>query len=305
MRLHSGVRLVAFFALALIFAPAVTGQDTKSDAKYKFRKGDVLKYEVTSSLEASQVGTHPAFLQNGNDKPLSWTVNGTFENKVLDVNEADGTAQLEGKVKQISSSGHVQDEKFKYSWSEEKDKTAPDESKIANLMDRFVAGMIAHPAKYSVDAEGKADNFMVGDYAAPDMKRLVMRRGMMTWPVRPNEMSWVTIDEIALPVLHDKIKIEFKNTVTQDASGGGAKIRKITAPASLKSAAKTEGFGFEGLTFQVSGQAKAEFDMTNGRLHRLEIDLTIRFSGKGAVPDGGEGDIKGVATYKETQVYKD
>lgn len=305
MRLHSGVRLVAFLALALAFAPTVTGQDSKSDAKYKFRKGDVLKYEVTSSLEASQVGTHPAFLQNGNDKPLSWTVNGTFENKVLEVNDGDGTAQLQRSVKSISSSGHVQDEKFKYSWSEEKDKGKPDESKVTNLMDRFIVSMICHPATYSVDTEGKADNFLVEGNPAADLKRLVMRRGMMTWPVRPNEMSWVTIDEIALPVLHDKIKIEFKNTVTQDASGGGAKIRKITAAASLKEAHKTEGFGFEGLTFQVSGQAKAEFDMTNGRLHKLDIDLTIRFSGKGAVPDGGDGDIKGVATYKETQVYKD
>lgn len=299
MRLHSGVRLVAFLSSALILASTVTGQDAKSDAKYKFRKGDVLKYEVTSSLEASQAGTHSAFLQNGNERPLSWTVNGTFENVVTEVNEADGAAQLERRVKSITSSGHVQDEKFKYSWDLAKDKTAPDESKFTNMMDRFIVSMIANPMKYGVDSEGKT----TAQFA--ELGRLVMRRGMMTWPIRPNEMSWVSTEEIAVPILHDKIKIEFKNTVTQDATGGGAKIRKITAPASLKSAARTEGFGFEGLTFQVSGQAKAEFDMTNGRLHRLEIDLTIRFSGKGPVPEGGDGDVKGVATYKETQVYKD
>jgi hypothetical protein len=297
MRLHSlwAVGLVA----SILLSSSVSGQDKNAEIKYKFRKGDVLKYEVTSTLEASQVGTHPSFLTNGNDHPLSWSVSGLFENKVLEVNEADGTAQLERSVKSIASSGHVQDEKFKYSWDEAKDKTKPDENKLVSLMDRFVASMIANPTKYSVDAEGKTTM----QYS--EMGRLVMRRGMMYWPIRPSEMSWMSTEEIALPVLHDKIKLEFKNTVTQDATRTGYKARIITAPVSLKSAEKTPGFGFDNLTFNVSGQAKAEFDMTNGRLAKLELDLRVQFSGKAQVGDGGEGDIKGVATYKETQVYKD
>ncbi|HKS17538.1 MAG TPA: hypothetical protein VJU16_09520 [Planctomycetota bacterium] len=283
----------------LLLSSSASGQEKGAEIKYKFHKGDVLKYDVTSTLEATQVGTHPSFLTNGNDRPLSWTVNGSFENKVIEVNEADGTAQLERHVKSISSSGHVQDEKFKYSWSEEKDKTKPDENKLTSLMDRYIANMIVNPAKYSVDAEGKAT------FQYPDMGRLVMRRGMMFWPIKPSEMSWMTGEEIALPVLHDKIKLEFKNTVTQDATRTGFKVRVITAPVSMKSAEKTPGFGFENLTFNVSGQAKAEFDMTNGRLYKLELNLRIQFSGKAQVADGGEGDIKGVATYTETQVYKD
>ncbi|HZN61691.1 MAG TPA: hypothetical protein VFC90_04740 [Planctomycetota bacterium] len=297
MRLHS-VWTVALGA-TLLLTTSASGQDKGAEIKYKFRKGDVLKYDVTSSLDVSQVGTHPNFLMNGNDKPLSWAVNGSFENKVVEVNEADGAAQLERTVKSITSTGHVQDEKFKLSWSEEKDKAKPDENKLASLMDRLVASMIANPVKYSVDTEGKST------FQFPDLGRLVMRRGMMTWPIRPSEMSWTTTEEIAVPVLHDKIKLEFKNTVTQDATRTGYKARIITATPSLKSAEKTPGFGYDNLTFAVSGQAKAEFDMTNGRLAKLELDLTIRFSGKGQVGDGGEGDIKGVATYKETQVYKD
>jgi hypothetical protein len=127
---------------------------------------------------------------------------------------------------------------------------------------------------------------------------------MMAWPLRGNEITYTTVEEIALPVLHDKIKIEFKNTVTGETTGGGARIRKISAVASLKESAKA-GFHPYDLAFTVSGGAKVEFDITHGRIHKLEYDVVVRFSGKGQVGDGSEGDIKGVASYKETQVYKD
>jgi hypothetical protein len=48
-----------------------------------------------------------------------------------------------------------------------------------------------------------------------------------------------------------------------------------------------------------------EFDLTNGRLSKLDLSVTVQFSGKAQVQGGGDGDIKGVATYKESQVYKD
>jgi hypothetical protein len=303
MRLHSVLRAASFLFAAMLLAPWAAAQEKSSEVRYKFRKGEVIKYEVTSVLDINQAGSNAAFLTNGNDRPLTWTVNGTFENKVLDVNEADGTATLERSVRKIDSMGHAEGptgiDRFKFSWNGEKDKNKPDESKITSLMDRFIVNMITTPVQYTVSAEG-----LTSGLQDEHMKRLVMRRGMMSWPVRGNEMSWSSFEDIAVPVLHDKIKLEFKNTVTQDATGGGAKIRKITAPVSLKNAAKTEGMGFDGLTFTATGQAKVDFDMTNGRLHRLDLDLTIRFSGKGPI-DGGEGDIKGVATYKETQVYKD
>lgn len=295
MRLHL-VWAVAIAASAFIVpASAFAQEKPKDEVRYKFRKGDVIKYEVTSVLDVDQTGSHADFLQNGNVRPLTWTVNGMFENVVLDVDEG-GNAQLERRVLQITSSGHNQEEKFKFSWDKAKDKDAPDESKLSSLMDRFIANMIAQPTKFMVDSEGKTQT------QYPDYGRLVMRRGMMYWPVK-DEMSWMTIEEIAMPVLHDKIKIEFKNTVTGDATGSGFKLRKINAPASMKESAPA-GFHQYELTFALSGSAKPEFDMTNGRLRKLELDITLRFSGKGQV-SGGQGDVKGVATYKETQVLKD
>jgi hypothetical protein len=302
MRLHSGLRALVFVSLFALSASVSAQEKPADEAKYKFKKGDVLKYEVTSTLEATQAGTHSHFLMDGNDKPLTWHVNGTFENVVLD--EQGGVATLERRVKQISSTGHVQWpgnlEKFKFTWSGEKDKEKPDPEKINSLMDKFAATMVARPEHHqvTVDQDGNQDS------QNPDLKRLVMRRGMMAWPLRGNEITYTTVEEIALPVLHDKIKIEFKNTVTGETTGGGARIRKISAVASLKESAKA-GFHPYDLAFTVSGGAKVEFDITHGRIHKLEYDVVVRFSGKGQVGDGSEGDIKGVASYKETQVYKD
>src|SRR5688572_7286131 len=296
MRLHL-VWAASFVVSSLIVPATAMGQDKpKDEVRYKFRKGDSIKYETTSALEVTQVGTHADFLQNGNERPLTWNVNGTFENKVVDVDEG-GNAQLERHVLQISSSGHVQEEKFKFSWDKAKDKDAPDENKLASLMDRFIANMISQPTKYAVDAEGKTSTQF------PDFGRLVMRRGMMFWPVK-DEMSWINVEEIAMPVLHDKIKIEFKNTVTGDASGSGYKLRKINSVGTLKESAAAGFHQFE-LSFSLTANAKPEFDMTNGRLRKLELDIKLNFSGKGQTSDGGQGDIKGVATYKETQVLKD
>jgi hypothetical protein len=296
MRLHLVWAAAIVVSSLIVPASAFAQEKPKDEVRYKFRKGDVTRYEVTSVLDVSQTGTHPDFLQNGNDKPLTWTVNGTFENVVTDVDEG-GNAQLERRVLQISSSGHSQAEKFKFSWDKSKDKEAPDENKLTSLMDRFIANMIVQPTKFTVDPEGKTAT------QYPDYGRLVMRRGMMYWPVK-DEMTWTNVEEIAMPVLHDKIKIEFKNTVTGDASGSGYKLRKINAPGTLKESAAAGFHQFE-LSFSLTANAKPEFDMTNGRLRKLELDIKLNFNGKGQTSDGGQGDIKGVATYKETQVLKD
>jgi hypothetical protein len=302
MRVHSSVRAVSILIAFALLTPLVSAQEkVKDEARYKFKKGEVLKYEVTSSLDASMAGTHPDHLTGGNDNPLTWTVNGTFENVVLDVGE-NGTAILERRVRSIDSHGHVQNaaglERFKYSWNRDKEKGPPDESKIESLMDRYIANMVAKPVKFSVSPEGEYNVDM------EDMKRLVMRRGMMYWPVKANEVSWTSVEEIALPILHDKLKIEFKNTVTGDAGGSGARIRKINAPATLKEK-NNSGFHQWELSVTVSGSAKPEFDLTNGRLNRLDLTITARFTGKGPLAGGGDGDVKGVATYRESQVYKD
>jgi hypothetical protein len=301
MRLHFGLRAGVLFCATLALSTSLSAQEKQADeAKYKFRKDDVLKYEVTSTLEAVMTGTHPDFLTDGNERPLVWNVSGLFENVVLE--EQGGIGTLERRVRNLSSTGHVQMpgnlEKFKFSWNKDKDKDAPDAEKIASLMDKFAASMISQPARYTVDPEGNTDS------PNPDLKRLVMRRGMMAWPVRATEMTWTSTEEIALPVLHDKIKVEFKNTVTGDSTGGGAKIRKISAVASLKESSKA-GFHPYDLAFTVSGGAKAEFDMTHGRLLKLDYDVVVKFSGKAQTGGGAEGDIKGTASYKETQVYKD
>src|SRR5688572_12722350 len=105
MKVHAVVHSV--WVLALFASPAFAQEKPKDEARYKFRKGDVLKYEVTSSLDISQSGTHSDFLMMGNDSPLTWNVNGVFENVVLDVTE-DGVATLERRVRSIDSTGHVQ-----------------------------------------------------------------------------------------------------------------------------------------------------------------------------------------------------
>jgi hypothetical protein len=290
-------------ALTLLSSAPVAGQEKKDEAKYKFSKGDILKFEVKTRLECTQAGTHPDFLTAGNDKPLLWTVNGQFENAVLAV-QADGAADLERRVKQIFSAGHVQMptmlDNFKLEWEREKSKTTPTVDSLPSFMDKFAASMIHTPEKFRVDGEGKTSPQNL------EYRRLVMRRGMMYWPIKSDESTWTTTEEIALPILHDKIKIEFKNTVKQDAVKTGYKARIITAVASLKESHKEGNFhAFDNLVYNVTGKADVEFDMTHGRLAKLELELKITFSGKGQVSGGGEGDVKGVATYTETQVYKD
>src|SRR5687767_2965041 len=75
MRVHSSVRAVAIFIAFALLTPLVSAQEPAKEARYKFKKGDILKYEVTSSLDASMVGSNPDFLTGGNDHPLTWTVN--------------------------------------------------------------------------------------------------------------------------------------------------------------------------------------------------------------------------------------
>lgn len=305
MKVHSvrtGLLWIAGAVSLLAFTPAVSGQDKgKEEAKYRFRKGEVLKYEVKSDLDISMKGSDPDFLPGGVEAPLDWKVNGLFQNTVTEVGETDGVATLERKVLQVTSSGQFQGGKFKCEWDSAKDKEKlPADT---GLMDSFVISMIQNPVTYQVDPEGKT----ILQFA--EMNRLVMRRGMMSWLIKENTMEWVTTEQIAVPVLHDKITLEFKNKVSKDETRTGRRVRVIQATIALKEGKKEEGQRppeVQGdVDFTASGTAKAEFDLTNGKLYSLAIDLKINLSGKAPKAGGGTGDIKGKVTYTESQVLKD
>jgi hypothetical protein len=285
----------------LITLPAFAQEKPVQSLSYKFIKSDVLKYEVKSSLDISLKGSDPAFMPGGIDTPLAWDVSGVFENVVLEVNSADGTGTLERRVRSIQSSGNWNEEKFKMAWDREKDKGKKREDFPPSLMNDFIWSTIENPVKYTVDAEGKYTP------ADPNCDRLVMRRGMMVWPFKAGETAWTTQEKIAVPVLHDKITLEFKNTLVKETTRDGRRLRVIRATASVKEANEEKGQRpMEGkIEFTASGDSVIEFDTTNGRIHTVNIDLTIRLSGKGPVPSGGDGDIKGTVTYKENQVFKD
>jgi len=308
MKVHFEVRgslLRAVSALVvssvLITLPAFAQEKPAQNLAYKFTKSDVIKYEVKSSLDISLKGSDPSFMPGGIDNPLAWDVSGVFENVVLDVNGGDGTGTLERRVRSIQSSGNWNEDKFKMAWDREKDKGKKREDFPQGVMNDFIWATIENPVKYTVDAEGK---YNPGD---PNCDRLVMRRGMMVWPFKAGETTWVTQEKIAVPVLHDKITLEFKNTLVKETTRDGKRLRVIRATASVKEAAEEKGQRpMEGkIEFTASGDSVIEFDTTNGRIHSVDLNLTIKLSGKGPVAAGGEGDIKGTVTYKENQVYKD
>jgi hypothetical protein len=275
-------------ALITISSCASGEKEAPAAPRYVFRKGDVLRYAVTSTLEVMMAGTHPDFLPDGNESPLKWSVDGEFENVVIDVN-AGGAAQLERRVKQVKSSGHFQKEKIDYDWDRARDRVVPDESKLTFILDRFIATVIQLPAKITVRADGKSTTEQA------DFQRLIMRRGMMYWPMGGGE-RWATSEEIAIPILHDRVTIDFDNVVTGDREG---KL-SVLARASLKRSEST-GFHDEEFGYAVKGGAKAEFDRKSGRLIDLELDLKIVARGQAKAAEGLEGDIRVLFSYRETQ----
>jgi hypothetical protein len=285
----------------LVTLPAFAQEKPAQSLAYKFTKGDVHKYEVKSSLDISLKGSDPAFMPGGIDNPLAWDVSGVFENVVLEVNSADGAGTLERRVRSISSSGNWNEDKFKMAWDREKDKGKKREDFPPGVMNDFIWSTLESPVKYSVDSEGR---YTPSD---PNLDRLVMRRGMMVWPFKAGETTWVTQEKIAVPVLHDKITLEFKNTLVKETTKDGRRLKVIRATASVKEANEEKGQRpMEGkIEFTASGDSMIEFDTTNGRIHSVDINLKIQLSGKGPIPAGGDGDIKGTVTYHENQVYKD
>jgi hypothetical protein len=293
-------RIPAFAASLLMVACASRPVEVApaAETRYRFTPGDILVYRVASELECDMAGSHPKLLTAENEKPLSWIVNGDFENAVMTWDELKGFANLERRVRRIRSSSRVQVgealEKSEFAW--DRGGPLPPDGPPTPFLDRFVASMIAHPMKFLVDAEGRTT------LANSENRRLVMRRGMMYWPIRAEESAWKSVESIAIPMLHDKVEIEFLNRVRQDVVRSGYRARLITATASLKIAPTNSGFhSLDALNYKVDGSADVEFDLTAGRLRRLSIDLMITFDGAGDLPDEEKGRVRGTVRYRETQ----
>ena len=288
-------------AFALMAGVNPAGAQDKQ-APYKFTKGELAKYEVVGSLEISLKGSHAEFIPGGVEIPLKMYYKGTFENVVLEVAESDGSAQIERRVRSMTANGEYQGQAWKYEYDREKDKNkaAPEAGSMAGLFHEWCTA----PLGFTIDGEGKYSN-----PTNPNYDRLVMRAGAMYWPVKADQKTWVTEEKIAVPVLHDKIAIEFKNDFTKSITRENRKLMVINTTPKVKGAEKVEehrGNVTGDIVFTVEGNGcMVEIDTTNRRLHSVKLDLAIKLTGKSPVSAGGEGDIKGQATFKESQVYKD
>ncbi|HTF57546.1 MAG TPA: hypothetical protein VK661_09965 [Planctomycetota bacterium] len=85
---------VSMMATACILMLGACAARTPAPGRYRFAAGESLAYEVKSHLEVSLKGSDADFLPGGDDVPLTWDVEGIFENLVTDVG-ADGTDKEE------------------------------------------------------------------------------------------------------------------------------------------------------------------------------------------------------------------
>jgi len=293
------------FGLVLALLPggrAATAQENQPP--YKFAKGETAKYEAAGDLQISLRGSHPDFIKEGNETPLKMAYRALFENVVLETEASDGTAQLERRVRTLAATGELNNTPFKVEWDRDKDGAKPisADARPGGMVD-FFRGWHSRAWKFSIGPEGK--------FSSPetDCDRLVMKAGMMYWPAKSGEASWVSEEKIAVPVLHDKIIVEFKNTLVKTVTAGGRNLLVIKAKPSLKATEKADpaipGALPGHFDVTVEGEGAIEMDATNRRLHSMKLRLTIRISGKSPVAAGGEGDVRAEVAYVEQQVYKD
>ena len=110
-------------------------------------------------------------------------------------------------------------------------------------------------------------------------------------------------------MLHDKVLVEFKNTLVKTVTGGGRNLLVIKARPSLKATEKADpmipGALAGNFDVAVEGEGAIEMDTTNRRLHSMKLRLTIRISGKSPIAAGGDGDVRAEVVFVEQQVYKD
>ncbi|HTF58202.1 MAG TPA: hypothetical protein VK661_13305 [Planctomycetota bacterium] len=271
---------------------------------YRFTKGETAKYEVTGALEISLRGSHPDFIKDGNETPLKMGYRALFENVVMETDGSNGGAQLERRARSVSATGVLYAAPFKYEWDREKDGNKPidTDARPGGMIDLF-RSWCTKAWKFGVDSEGKVSS------PEDDCDRLLMKAGMMYWPVKQGEASWVSEDKIAVPVLHDKIIMEFKNEPARNVTRDGRKLVAIKATPKFKKLEKANpaipGALPGDFEVTVAGEGTIEMDTTNRRLHSVKLRLTIRVSGKSPIPAGGDGDVRAEAVFVESQTYKD
>ncbi|HEY3226987.1 MAG TPA: hypothetical protein VGK61_08350 [Planctomycetota bacterium] len=271
---------------------------------YKFTKGQILRCEVVGDLQISLRGSHPDFIKGGNETPLKMGYRALFENVVTETGGSGETADLERRVRTLSATGELDSTPFKFEWDREKDgdKAVSTDARPGGMVDLF-RSWCTRAWRFRVDADG---NFSSPE---PDCDRLLMKAGMMTWPIKSGETAWLTEEKIAVPVLHDKVIMEFKNQLVRTDTGAGRKLLVIKATPRLKKTEKADpaipGALPGEFEVTVGGDGAVEMDTTNRRLHVVKLRLTIRVAGKSPVAAGGEGDVRAEVVFVENQIYKD
>jgi len=289
--------------LALILG-AIQAEAQEKQAPYKFTKGEVVKYDVVGSLQISLKGSHADFVPGGIETPVKMSYAGLFENAVLEVAESDGSARMERRVRTLSAKGEFQGAAFKFDWDREKDKDKPaDPASGPGTIAGLFRSWCTEPLAFTVDA--------VGNYSCSkdNYDQLVNRAGVLYWPIKPDAKSWPSEVKIAAPLLHDKVIIELKNEFVKTLTRSNRRLMAIAVTPKYKRSEKPP----EGIpkiipgdiTFTVAGEGAVEFDTTHQRLHSVNLNLTIKLSGKGPVSGGADGDLRGEVTYSESQVYRD
>ena len=137
----------------------------------------------------------------------------------------------------------------------------------------------------------------------------MVKAGAMYWPVKADELKWVSRERIAVPLLHHKIDLDMQNAFGKTLSKDGRKIMSIDAkPQVAGSEAPPPEFAGvlqEDVKFSATGDAKIEIDLTNGRLYSTKVNFKIAVTGSGQVSDGSTGAFKGEAVFVETQTLKE
>lgn len=300
------LRVGLFVGLFALVAAPIQGQSAEGP-RYKFNKGDVHRYEVTLELSCNLAGSDPCFLAGpGGADPFSMSVKATFMNHTTEV-DSTGRAMIERKVKSMLIKGKFNGEDFKLDWNDEmKNFEEPAPESVV----RFWYDWTQKPTKFQVGTDGE---LIPADEA---YKRLVNKMGAMYWPMtgKAEEKDgkktgkWITQEEFAIPALHDHLWFDCTSDLGRTVSRDGKRLLQINTELAM---AKKHGIpelspipNLE-VEYKCTGKGTIEFDEGYKRLHGVNLDVRLTFSGKGSSPEGAEAPVKGVVIYKETQTLKE
>ncbi|HEU4339646.1 MAG TPA: hypothetical protein VFS19_06220 [Planctomycetota bacterium] len=291
----------AALALALI-ALAAAPQEPVSI--YAFPPNEKQPYEVIGEMRISLAGSHKDFIEKGNEVPLKVEYRALFENVVVVPGDKEKPTALHRKVKKLTVTGEYKGEALKVDYdpgrSAEKQFIAQGQGDLVE----FFRLWCATPAEFKCSALGKVQ------WADERLDRLMIKAGMMYWQVQHDTVTWDTTERIAVPLLHHKISVVFHNKFVKTETEGSRKLMIIEAKPEIAAAeapGADEPKEIESIepTFKAGGSAKAQIDLTQGRLHSLRLNLKIEFSGHAPVSDGAKGTLRGEVNFTESQVYKE